>query len=128
MTRQDERKRPRLPWLVGTGVLTAATSAGLWWLCRGDDPKHMAPALVGGCVVGLAAITVASATVLPTPVVVLCVAAPFTVAWSMTASASDDSGLWGVGALFLAVGTSAGAALVAAGTKAFRSRQRKRVR
>lgn len=128
MPHDDERKRPRLPRLVGTGVLAAVASAGLWLLCRGDDPNHIAPILVAACVVGLAVITVASATVLPTPLVVLCVAAPFTVAWSVTMSATARSPLWGVGALYLAVGSSAGTALVAARTRAIRSRRQRPVR
>jgi hypothetical protein len=68
---------------------------------------------VAGCVVTLIVVAAVAARRLPIWVVVPVMAVVFTVCWSIPAAASDDTGLWGVGAIMVLFGVSVGAAVVA---------------
>ncbi len=68
---------------------------------------------VAGCVVTLAVVAAVAARRLPVWLVVPVMAVVFTVAWSIPAAATDETGLWGVGAILVLSGVSMGSALVA---------------
>ncbi|RZT87056.1 hypothetical protein EV383_3962 [Pseudonocardia sediminis] len=117
--------------LVGTGLLALATAAS-WWVWTAWDLRRDVDPVTGtstgpweawqvaGVVLCLLAVVVAAARRLPAWLVVAVVPVTFTVAWSLTAASQDDSGLWAVGAVLVLLGTSAGTAVVAAVTAAFR--------
>lgn len=114
--------RNDLVWVVGVAVLSAAAWFGwMGW----DHAYQVDPATnevsgpyeawqVVGCVLTLLVVGVVAAhrwrpfgTALVLPVA-------FTVAWSVTAASEDDSGLWGVGAVLVLLGTAAASLLVVA--------------
>lgn len=101
-----------------------------WWIFLGRDVVRevdpgtgnvtgpfAAPQVIA-CVLVLVALVVVGTVSAPAWVAVLAVAVPFTAAWTIQAQATDDSGLWAVGALLVLLGTLAGGALVAAITRA----------
>ncbi|MGW2094404.1 hypothetical protein [Promicromonospora sukumoe] len=101
-----------------------------WWIFLGRDVvqdidpatgnvtgPYEAPQVIA-CVLVLIALVVVGTLATRAWVAVLAVALPFTVAWTILAQATDDSGLWAVGALLVLLGTLAGGALVAAITRA----------
>ncbi|HEY1135240.1 MAG TPA: hypothetical protein VGE77_11765 [Nocardioides sp.] len=111
-----------LAWGSGVAVLSAAA----WWAWLGwDDEYQVDPVTdvasgpyeawqVAGCVVTLLVVGVVAAlrwrpfgTALVLPVA-------FTVAWSVTSAAEDETGLWAVGAVLVLIGSGAAALLVAA--------------
>jgi hypothetical protein len=104
-----------------TGAAVAAVVA--WWGWLGSDTTYQMdpvtgvasgpyePAQVIGCGVTLVVIAALAALVTRPGWVTAAVAVPFTVAWSVQAASSDETGLWGVGAVLVLVGTTAGAAV-----------------
>lgn len=120
----DERLPHRIRGLIGTELLTLATLASWWAWTAWDRTYDVDPATgrasgpwqvwqVAGVVLSLLAVVVVGTRYLPLWVVLPVVPLAFTAAWSLTAMAYDDTGLWGVGALMVLFGTSAGTALVA---------------
>ncbi len=112
-------------------VLTVVT----WWIFLGRDVvqdfdpatgnvtgPYEAPQVIA-CVLVLIALVVVGTLATRAWVAVLAVAVPFTAAWTILAQATDDSGLWAVGALLVLGGTLAGGALVAAITRAVERRR-----
>lgn len=69
-----------------------------------------------GCGLTFAAVAVAAALLLPPWLVTLVMPIAFTIAWSVRAAGSDDTGLWGVGAVLVLIGTAMSAAVLAFGT------------
>lgn len=111
-----------LAWGLGVAVLSAAAWFGwMGW----DDEYQVDPATnevsgpyeawqVVGCVLTLLVVGVVAArrwrpfgTALVLPVA-------FTLAWSVTAASEDDSGLWGVGAVLVLLGTAVASLVVVA--------------
>lgn len=111
-----------------TFVIVALTTA-TWWTLGRDTTRDVdtatgtvtgpyeAPQVIA-CVVVLVALVVIGALLLPAWLAVLAVSLPFTAAWTIQASSTDDSGLWAVGAVLVLVGTLVGGAIVAAVTRA----------
>ena len=126
-------RTPALRLLGGAALLAVATAA-TWFAWLGwDDEYQVDPATgsssgpyeawqVVGCVVTLLVLGLAVG-VLFSPWLLAVVPPVFTVAWTVDAAGSDDSGLFIVGAVLVLVGTSFGAAvvaLVAVGLRALR--------
>lgn len=103
-------------------VLISLLSAGLWFGWFGWDAEYQYDADTGartgpyemwqGVGAFLCAIVVVALAyrLLHFAVAVLVIPASFTLAWISTASATDESGLWGIGAILVAVGTAFGTA------------------
>jgi hypothetical protein len=68
---------------------------------------------VAGCAVTVAALAALAERWLHPTVVAIVIAVAFTVAWSVDAAASDETGLWPVGATLVLVGTALGATAAA---------------
>ena len=110
-----------------TFIIAALTTA-TWWTLGRDTTHEVDPATgsvtgpyeapqVIACAVVLIALAVVGALVLPAWLAVLAVSLPFTAAWTLQASSTDDSGLWAVGAVLVLVGTLVGATIVTAVTR-----------
>lgn len=108
-------------------ALVAVLAAASWLAWAGWDTQYRTDPVTGdvtgpyetwqvvGCAVSLVAVTLLGVRLLARRwAVVLTVAVAFTLAWSATSAAADDSGLWVVGAVLVLLGTAAGAAVVAA--------------
>ena len=106
----------------------AALTTATWWTLGRDTTREVdaatgditgpyeAPQVIA-CVVVLVALVVIAALVLPAWLAVLAVSLPFTGAWTLQASSTDDSGLWAVGAVLVLVGTLVGGTIVTAATR-----------
>jgi flagellar biosynthesis protein FlhB len=113
---------------LATFVIAALTTA-TWWTLGRDTTREVdaatgnvsgpyeAPQVIA-CVVMLVGLVVVGSVVLPAWLAVLAVSLPFTAAWTLHASSTDDSGLWAVGAILVLVGTLVGATIVVAVTRA----------
>jgi hypothetical protein len=119
---------------LGPAVVAAVTVA-VWfaWLGR-DTQKTLDPvtmqesgpytaAQIAGCVLSLVAVLVVAvlAGVHPASTAVAMTVA-FTVAWTVQMASTDDTGLFAVGAVLLAVSLAAGTSLVAFITSELRKR------
>ncbi|MER7167838.1 hypothetical protein ABT336_17430 [Micromonospora sp. NPDC000207] len=120
--------------LVGAPLLALVT-AGVWWAWLGWDNGYQVDPVTGemtgpyvpwqvvGCVISLAVVAAAAGWVLSPWLVVPVMTATFTIAWSQNAAATDDSGLWGVGAVLVFVGMASGATLISSGSQLLRGRR-----
>ncbi|WZH53144.1 MAG: hypothetical protein PIR53_03910 [Nocardioides alkalitolerans] len=120
--RPDRRPLRDLAWGLGVAVLSAAAWFGwMGW----DDEYQVDPVTdvasgpyeawqVVGCAVTLLVVGVVAARWWRPFAAAIVLSVAFTVAWSVTSAAEDDTGLWGVGAVLVLVGTSAASLLVAA--------------
>ncbi|WP_433305080.1 hypothetical protein ACQP2F_17105 [Actinoplanes sp. CA-030573] len=118
---------PRSPvWVqIAGGLTVAALSAGSWWAWMGwdhvyrIDPRTDAVSgpyeawQVVGCAVTLLVVLVAALLLgvrwfVASPVMTVA----FTAAWTSTAAAADDTGMYGVGAIALLFGLTAGTTVV----------------
>ena len=133
----DRPVRPRRG-SPGRGLVLALAAALCWvgWFAW-DDTYQTDPVTgvvsgpyeawqVLGAVVTLslvAGIGALWAGVVPT---IVAVTAGFTVAWSVSAASSDDSGLWAVGAVLVLGGVALGSALVALLVTLLARRRRRR--
>jgi O-antigen ligase len=126
------RKKPS-PTLTTLTVVVLTVVA--WWIFLGRDVvrevdpatgnvtgPYEAPQVIA-CVLVLAALVVVGTLSAPAWAAVLAVAVPFTAAWTIQAQATDDSGLWAVGALLVLLGTLAGGAVVAVVTRVVERRR-----
>ena len=126
------RKKPS-PTLTMLTVVVLTVVA--WWIFLGRDVvrdvdpatgnvtgPYEAPQVIA-CVLVLAALVVVGTLSAPAWAAVLAVAVPFTAAWTIQAQATDDSGLWAVGALLVLLGTLAGGAVVALVTRVVERRR-----
>ena len=105
-------------------VLLAAATAGCWAAWLAWETGYTTDAATGatsgpyswwqvaGCALTLAVLAAVAARRLSPLVIVPVMAVTFTAAWSVDASASDETGMWGVGAILVLVGTAVGAAVV----------------
>lgn len=117
--------------LLGALALAGATVA-TWWIWLGWDTEYQVdpvtqvssgpyePYQVVGCVLTIGALAAVAGLLLRPWVVVVTMAASFTVAWSVGAASTDDSGLWVVGAVLVAGGMVGGTALCAFGAHLLR--------
>ena len=112
---------------LSTFIIAALTTA-TWWTLGRDTTRDVDPVTgdvtgpyeapqVIACVVVLVGLVVIGALLLPAWLAVLAVSLPFTAAWTLQASSTDDSGLWAVGAVLVLVGTLVGATIVTAVTR-----------
>ena len=116
-------------------ALVAVLSAACWFAWLAWDTTYQVDPVTGvasgpyeawqvlGCVLSLAAVVVLGSLKLGPWWTVLTVTVAFTVTFSVTAS-SDETGLWGVGALLVAFGVAAGSTVLAMITMALASRRR----
>jgi hypothetical protein len=127
------RSGARLP--LGAPALGLAVVA-CWWLWLGrDGVRNVDPATgavsgpystaqVTGCVLCLVVIVVVAAWWLPAWTVDVVAPVALTAAFTSCALPRDDSGLWGVGAALVLVGSAVGCAVLVAATRAVRRRVR----
>jgi hypothetical protein len=103
---------------------TAAATVAAWWAWLGWDTEYDVDPVtltetgpyeawqVIGCVLTLVALAVMAGLVLPPWLVALAMTIAFTLAWTVQAIASDESGLWPVGAIGVFVGMAIGSTVV----------------
>jgi hypothetical protein len=70
------------------------------------------PWQVVGCVLSLALVAVVAGLVRQAAVAMVVMPIAFTIAWSIPAQASDDTGLWGAGAIMILMGLAVGICVV----------------
>ncbi len=118
--------------LWGTTVALGLFSAGMWLAWLGwDHEYYLVDGVpqgpyeawqVVGCGLAIAVAAMIAYLWVRRAVAILSLTAAatigFAVPWSVDASASDDTGLWGVGLIFLLVGGGAGIAILLAVTAA----------
>jgi hypothetical protein len=121
--------------VAGAAALAVATVVTWWaWLGRdttyqidssGHESGPYTTGQVAGCVLTLAALLVI-AVVLAVPALLAAAAmtVAFTAAWTVQAAASDETGLFAVGAILVLGGMAAGTAVVASCTALLRRRFR----
>ena len=117
--------------LVGAVVLAAATVL-TWWLWLGRDDEYQIDAngvasgpyttgQVAGCVLTLLVLLVAAVLLGVRPLIAAAaMTIAFTAAWTAQAAATDETGLFGVGAILVFCGCAAGTSVVAFVTHAVR--------
>jgi hypothetical protein len=108
----------------------AAITALTWWVWLGQDTEYQVdpstgsetgpyePVQVIACVLSIVVIAAIGGLLLRPWLVVAAMTVSFTVAWSLQAAATDDSGLWAVGAVLVAGGMLLGTAACAFGARA----------
>ena len=107
--------------VLGVVVLTA----GAWFGWLGWDSQYQTDPVTGvtsgpyeswqviGCALTLVSVALAAGVLLHPLVPVAVMPVTFTAVWSVDAARTDDTGLWGVGALMILVGFSLCALLLA---------------
>ncbi len=119
-------------------VAFTVLGAGLWWgwfawdTVRGGSGSETSGPYeawqVAGCAVTWIVLVWMGVKVLRPLLLVPALPVGFTAAWILTAAPSDDSGLWGVGAILVAAGTLAGNALLVWVLRSMNRRRGKRTR
>ncbi|KKJ98562.1 hypothetical protein [Micromonospora sp. HK10] len=116
------------------GLLLAAATVGSWlaWLSWETgyrvDPETGATSgpyavwQVAGCVLTLVLVAALGGWWLGPWLVVPVMTVAFTAAWGVHAAATDDSGLWVVGAALVLIGTAAGSLVVSLAARLLRWR------
>jgi hypothetical protein len=111
---------------AGALALAGATAA-TWWMWLGRDTKYQVEPVSGvatgpyevwqvaGCVLCLMALAVIGGLLLRPWIVVPIMTLAFTILWSVNAASHDETGLWGVGAILVLVGMTAGSAVLSFG-------------
>jgi hypothetical protein len=121
---------------AGLGVLgLVGSTVASWWLWLGWDTEYQIDPATGassgpyeawqviGCVLSLGVIAVVGGLLLRPWIVVPAMTVAFTVAWSFAAAASDDTGLWVIGAVLIFMGMAAGTAALSFGAWLVRGRR-----
>jgi hypothetical protein len=120
--------------LVGAVVLAGAT-VFTWWAWLGRDTEYQIDAngvasgpytagQVAGCVLTLAVLLVAAVLLRVHPIAAAAaMTVAFTAAWTAQAAATDETGLFGVGAVLVFAGMAAGTSVVATLVAAARRRR-----
>lgn len=113
MTADLLRGSRRLVGAVALALLTAASWL-LWsgWAALVPGFERFAPWQVAGTAVTAAGLAILAPRWLPAWLVGSLMPVAFTAAWGLTAAASDESGLWVVGALSVLVGAVVAAAVL----------------
>ncbi|QJY44764.1 hypothetical protein [Pseudonocardia broussonetiae] len=113
---------------AGTAALAVLTAASwfLWtgWAVVVPGGLRFAAWQVTATVVSAVALAVLAPRWLPGRVVAVVMPLSFSAAWALTARATDDSGLWAVGAVLVLLGTVAAAAVLVPLGVALRPRSR----
>jgi hypothetical protein len=116
--------RHRQGWRTLGVVLLAGASFGAYWGWLGWDQTYQRDPVTGvasgpyetwqvlGCVLSLALVAVVAGFVRQTAVAMVVIPFAFTIAWSIPAQASDDTGLWGAGAIMILMGMAVGVCVV----------------
>ena len=118
------------------GLFTlAATTVLVWWAWLGRDTElQLDPATgdysgpyttaqVAGAVLTLAALLIAAVLLrVPALPAAAVMTVAFTAAWTVQAAGTDETGLFGVGAILVLGGMAAGTTVVALGTAGLRRR------
>ena len=116
-------------------VLLAAATVTTWYAWLGHDTRYRLDAAghvsgpytaaqVGGCVLTLLVLLVAAVLLrVHPPAAAAAMTVAFTAAWTAQAAASDESGLYVVGAVLVLGGMTAGTVAVALLTRALRRRR-----
>lgn len=110
---------------TGAGVAALAVlSAACWWGWLAWDTEYQVDPATGhasgpyeawqvaGCVASLLLLAVLAAPRLHPLAVVVTMTVSFTAAWTATAAAADDTGLFAVGAILVFIGMACGTGLV----------------
>ena len=115
----------RIATLAAGALLLAALTVLTWYAWLGWDHEYQIDPVTGvasgpyeanqviGCVLTLLGLALAAGVLVHPWVPLAVMPLAFTVAWSVDAAGEDETGLWGVGAIMLLVGLSAGAAVLA---------------
>lgn len=105
-------------------VLLAGACFGAYWGWLGWDQTYQRDPVTGvasgpyepwqvvGCAVFLALVAAVAGLARQAAVAMVVMPIAFTLAWSIPAQASDDSGLWGVGAVMILIGMAVGVCVV----------------
>ncbi|MBM6401146.1 hypothetical protein [Phycicoccus sonneratiae] len=130
--------RPSPLRLLGAAGVLAAASAAAWFVWVGWDHEYQVDPATGvasgpyeawqvvGCALTLLVAGVV-AGVLVSPWLLAVVPPAFTAAWTVDAAASDETGLFVVGAVLVLLGASFGAAVVALVSLGLRAARGRRV-
>jgi hypothetical protein len=117
---------------VFTALALALSTVAVWWAWLGHDTEYdvdpvtmsetgpYSPAQVIACVLSLGVLAAVGGLLARPWLVMVTMTVSFTIAWAAQAAATDDSGLWPVGAVLVAAGTSAGTVVVSAVADAIR--------
>lgn len=123
-TRSSERWRLSW-WALGVAALLAAACFAAYWGWLGWDQTYQLDPVTGaasgpyepwqvvGCALTLVLVAMVAGLARQAAVAMVVMPCAFTIAWSMPARATDESGLWAVGAIMILVGMTAGVAVVA---------------
>ena len=121
--------------LIGPLVVAAATVA-TWWVWLGRDTEYQidangnttgpyTTAQVAGCVLTMLVVLVVAVLAGVHPLAAAAaMTVAFTVAWTVQAAFTDDSGLFAVGAILVFAGTATGSTMVALLTRLLAGRKR----
>jgi hypothetical protein len=122
-------KRPLAATVLLAGATVATWAAWLGWQTgyrtdaeTGTVSGPYSSWQVAGCVITLAVLAGVAGRRLSPMRIVPVMSVAFTAAWAVQAAASDETGLWVVGAVLVLFGTAAGAAVIAAGSHLIRRR------
>ena len=109
----DDGSPPRRGWAreVLMLALLAAAAALTCWIWLGHDTVYQSWQVIGCGTVFLLLGVLAGLRTRWRILAVAVMALSFTVAWSIPASSDDDTGLWGVGAIMVLIGSAFGATL-----------------
>lgn len=115
-------------------VLLAGACFGAYWGWLGWDQTYQRDPVTGvasgpyepwqvvGCVLSLALVAVVAGLVRQVAGAMVVMPIAFTIAWSIPAQASDDTGLWGAGAIMILMGMAVGVCVVTLASSFVRNR------
>jgi hypothetical protein len=107
--------------VAACGLVLAALTVVTWYGWLGWDEEYQIDPVTAvasgpyeawqviGCALTLIGLALAAGILVHPLLPLLVMPLAFTVAWSLDAASKDDTGLWGVGAIMVLFGTSAGA-------------------
>jgi hypothetical protein len=114
---------------LGGGVALAAATVACWYLWLGRDTDYQTDAAgdttgpyttgqVAGCVLTLLALAVFAVLLrVPVWIVIVAMTVSFTAAWTAQAAGTDETGMYGVGAILVFLGMAVGTTLFALVTR-----------
>ena len=132
----DRGPRARLLVLATGALLVIGLTVLTWYGWLGRDHEYQIDPVTGvasgpyeagqviGCALTLLGLALAAGLLVYPWLPLLVMPPAFTVAWSIDAASQDETGLWGVGAFMILIGTSGGAAVLSAVAHALLGRRR----
>jgi hypothetical protein len=129
---KDERVNTTTKHPLIAPLLLAAATVGTWAACLSWQTGYRTDAETGavsgpyswwqvaGCVLTLAVVAGVAGRRLGPLRTIPIMSVAFTAAWATQAAASDETGLWVVGAILVLFGTAAGAAVVSVAARQIR--------